>query len=416
MNGLTGKAPFISVTEGEKVYKLFVIAILISVFFLPSFTVVQGLAEFRVEDFLLPIVAILLILRKKLKKDSVVLISMLFSVYILFTIVLNGRLGQYRDYFEVYKMLKFILLYLFFCDVNWQAKTDSFFVPIFIGLAIFNIAQYFNILGFNTLIEPYYAEPIQLDTFGLNSIGQPDVKRLLGTLGNPNNNSVIWLFFVSLFFITSTASRFQYGLFITAFIGLLACQSRTAFLSFIILFVINLVVRNYSARQRVQIIATVSVVFGLFFWLVNASYLGSLLNPEVGKTHSVKGRLEIWTELYGMIIRKPFFGYGPFKEYFYDNGIYPESEYILILWRYGIAGLIIFAAWLYIPFVKAWQKRPAGLAIALCSFIGMLALNALTNTPLQEPRILAMFALSCAAIASMKNNLTKDVPIIDSRK
>lgn len=418
MNGIASKkAGNINNKLTEAIHKVLVLTALLSVFLFPSFTISESLPKFRFEDFTLPIVLVLLFLSGKLKRDLIVNLVLLFTFYILFTIFLNKRYSQYRDYFEILKMIKFILFYILFSYINWQNKFwMTFFQIVFLCLIVFNLFQYFDILGFNKTVEPFYSGSVHLDSFGLNSLGQQGTKRLLGTMGNPNNNAVLWAFFVCLFFITAFSVWIDYLFFLTAFVGMLSCQSRTIFIGFVIILVFNLIVRTMKLRQKIWLFIMLAATFIIFFYLEKATYIGSLSNTEIVKTQSVKGRMEVWSELFEMIIQKPVFGHAPFKEYFYNNNIYPESEYILIAWRYGMVGVLFFVAWLIIPALRCWRNRQSDFFLNQLSFVIILSITAITNTPLQEPRILIMFALCSAAIFSMKNNTTSHVPVIVSRQ
>jgi hypothetical protein len=94
----------------------------------------------------------------------------------------------------------------------------------------FNVFQYFNIFDFNTLIEPLYADSEQLGNAYFVSYTGEFTRRLLGTLGNPNNNAIVLAVF-ALHYAFDWKSPKSKVLFSIAIALLLMCQSRTIILA-----------------------------------------------------------------------------------------------------------------------------------------------------------------------------------------
>ena len=118
-------------------------------------------------------------------------------------------------------------------------------------------------------------------------------------------------------------------------------------------------------------------------------------SPDIAKNSSVMGRFEMWEHLIKMIMHKPIFGYGPNKDYFYDNGLYPESEYVLYVWRYGIIGFFLYLGWIFYPLYKqSSELKRQTFYLLFCIVISM---NAITNCTLSSPNdnaILFLFYFS----------------------
>jgi hypothetical protein len=379
---------------------LFVISV-VSVFLFPSINFFPDLFTIRVEDIILPFIAILILIRKKIIINKYIYLLIFFGIYIFITILINARWGCYRDYFEIYKLIKFVIFLLFF---RWMISQESkwvfpFFSMIFAALFIFNILHFFDVFHFNKFIEPFYAEPIQLDTFGLNSLGQPDTKRMLGTMGNPNDNAVLFLFFSTLCAPRKSNNIWKQIIFFGSYLCILACQSRTGFIAFGIIFIVNCFFSNLSLKKILIDIGIIAVITCSFMWIEASGYLQSLANSNFYKSDSLLGRYEVWQHLWQMIKLKPVFGYGPFKEYFYDHHLYPDSEYFLMTWRYGFIGLIFYLLFLAFPFyLKGLRKITTEDPMKRFSFLFAIVILvvSLTNNPISEPRILLMFSFALA--------------------
>ena len=321
-----------------------------------------------------------------------------FALYIFFTILINERLWSLRDYFEIYKIGKYLLIIIFTRHVfqNNFVKFDRLLKLTFVGLLILNFLHYFNVLNFNKIVEPYYAtSEIHLSLFGLDTSGNSAVRRMLGTMGNPNNNAILFLFFFAYFLTKSINIRLkkeQVYIYL-AFLCILLTQSRTGFISSIFVYFFW----SIFTKQSIKTIAFGILFFiGTFFiaFSFNTLSLNYFANTSVNLTdnNSVIGRLEVWRQLITMIKQKPFFGYGPNKDYFYNNNLFAESEYVLYTWRYGFFGMILYLGWLILPLYKTISHL--NLSSFYILMIVIIGVSAITNCPLSNPKILMLFAIS----------------------
>jgi O-antigen ligase len=127
------------------------------------------------------------------------------------------------------------------------------------------------------------------------------------------------------------------------------------------------------------------------------SYNNSLLDGTAFHSGSARGRLETWNLLGKMILEEPIFGHGPYKEYFYQNHIYSENEYILMSWRYGLLGLFLYLTIFLIPFKKLYASMNE-LSVKGSLMLIMMLVSALTNNPLTERNIELLFCIGIAWI------------------
>lgn len=365
---------------------------LVGAILLPPIRIDDGFPALEASDIAFPILvlSILFFFRsdflQRIKKHRQIIFA--FLVFITFTVVSilgNGRWAELRDWFEVLKYIKFIafigFIYFFF-------NKHQFFrliVPLFILAFIFNLLHYFNIFGFNSIIEPFYAAPHHLDFFGLNSLGEPATKRALGVLGNPNTNGLFFLSFILLFLPKSTSHPSRNTLLLgLAITGLLLCQTRTGMLTYVMVLIVFYISNPSNWRKILQILLfSILIYFGLS--LLGNFYLNSLANPGILKNAGI-GRLEPWQKIIDAMPGHWIIGHAPEKEYFERHTIYSESEYFLILFRYGLLGIMAFllfwAVWLKNYALKTFCRNPLAILVAIVYLTG-----AITNNPLQSPKI-----------------------------
>lgn len=375
------------------------ILFLFSVLFVPDFQIRQGL-YIGAEEFLIPLMLIdLFFLTGKTDRRFILFIS-LFSAYILFTIIVNYSKQTSSDLFEIYKVLKFgiIVVYLtrvFNINKNLFHKVMTISLPV---LLFVNLLHYFNVFGFNQTIEPYYAlSEIHLKYFGYDSMGNPAVKRMLGTAGNPNINAIVFLFYLTYFLSKIETKKFSQASWsvLMATTGLVLCQSRTTMVAAAVIIVFAFIIRKFS--WRTLCVNLLIILFAIFAaYLLSDStfdyYSNTSFEPE--ENNSLVGRFQVWSYLFEMVLHKPLFGHGPSKQFFYQQTLYSDGEYILYLWRYGFIGLLFYISWILMPFFKNLKKALEH-SFYLLLAAGIL-ITAITNNPMSSTIILPLFAIAVA--------------------
>lgn len=389
--------------------KFLVYGFLVSIFLLPGLTISGSLPEVRPEDLLVygMLLTLLLMTSQSVIWNSSIqkymLFILLFIVWMVITQLGNSRLTHMSDYFEYYKMLKYGIVALTFYLIHKNEILDQTDMlrairVVFCLVFALNMLHYFNILDYNPIVMPFYANEFQLPHFGVNSLGLPDVKRMLGVMGNPNDNSILMGFFSIYFIVHSTkqSPEHKQNIFLagSAIVMLLMSGSKTGVLSLVAVFVVYWILSKASIKQLLSLlgIALASVV------LINVlqfTYISSLWTVDWSTNESWTGRITVWQNLVGMIQKSPWIGYGPNKEFFYLNSLYSENEYVLMAWRYGVAGLVFYLLWIFIPFVSAFRQKGKRYAQIVILFSTMLLVSAITNNPLSEPRILVLYAMLC---------------------
>jgi O-antigen ligase len=275
-------------------------------------------------------------------------------------------------------------------------------IPILFGTLIaINSIHFFDLFNVNELLKVYYNGGIHIEYFGKNSLGEPAVKRLVGTMGNPNINAIMFGAF-SIYFFPVNFNRKALVYFLVSLLFLFLCQSRTSILFLVAMFLFLLVfyAKIWTKKQWMIVLSGILIAY-LIAWMFATSffqftaYNNSLLDGSALFSGSARGRLETWNLLFTQILEYPIFGYGPNKEYFYANHIYAENEYILMFWRYGIIGLFFYMSLYLFPFWQLVKKANKSLIPVLLLLI-LMSVSALTNNPFTERNIELLFCVGLA--------------------
>ena len=428
------------------------VCIIVGVFLFPTIHLSFSLPHFQLTDILLPFVTLFIPLEfvKRYSKKIIVLTGLpLFMVFI--SILFNLDKFSYNDLFEFYKIFK-ISIYILFFSSNFFEKCfiNNTINIVFVGVFVFNFFQYFNFFDFNNTLELLYADSKHLIFFGKNTLGQPDTKRLLGTLGNPNNNSIGISFFFFYYLFSDQRNKYTKYLFINlSLLLILASQSRTGFYSVTLIFIYFVLVHCKTLHKKLIYVGFYILCFIIVSKLQEfeskisvtdsknsiitldksndvvkqmndknmvpkeitdvsgTKYLSSVDFEDMDQNTSINSRLEIWKLLFKMIKEKPIFGHGPQKNFFYEKHLYPENEYILNFWRYGLFGLIVYVLFYAIPIIGVFKKDKYTIDPNFY-FLILLSITAITNLPISEPRISILIAMSFGLLLNKYNKTNEE--------
>lgn len=380
---------------------------MISILCCPDIHLASGWPAFQVVDFLLPFVGVSLLLKlKQIQWDRYWLIVVAFCLYIPVTMHLNGRTGVISDYFEIYKLLKFSSIVLFFTLLDYDQFSKIWFKPIFVGLVGINLLHFFNIFHINDFLYDIYGG-VHREFFGLNSLKEPATKRMIGLAYSPNINAAVFAFF-AVYFLPLQFGRSKFIWFLVAVLMILMCQSRTAIVALIaILFVIAIFrLSNWNFKQWSILLVSLLGLY-LFSWGLVTDFFTQVSYSNNVVSNSAMGRLETWAYLFDMIKERPIFGYGINKQYFYARELYSENEYILMLWRGGAIGLLLYLAMFLTPLWNYFKRRNESEQLNKgFLFLLIFLIIALTNNPFQDRIIMFLMAIMLGLTWPMiKNDL-----------
>jgi hypothetical protein len=363
------------------------------------------------EELLIPMMLIRLMWKRCYKVDILVASLGYLLLVVLLSILKNKQHTDVRNLFELYKVVKLGVLYVFASfvlkDPMNRTRLYRIMGALFVALFLVNVLHLFNAFGINEwLIVRYDYDGRDIAFFGLNSLGQPDARRIIGTMGNPNDNAILLLFFLSCFFLravdlskieTKTMAFSWNDVFIVLCSLLITlCQSRTGIMVLFLVFIVGIYYARWHLKKVVLALVLLLVMLTLVNFMVDHHALTYVTNTSVrmAENNSFSARIRVWKELLGMWLSQPILGYGPNKEFIYTNNIFPENEYIFYLWRYGLMGL---AGYCTLLFGKIFLVRKRLSEFPLLVFLTLiLSLTALTNNPLTNPKFVVIFALGWA--------------------
>ena len=376
--------------------------VLLDAFFIPDIRISSQWPAFQLTDFLLPIIGIVVYPElPRVKKEWWFLWIALFAGYMLLPILINGRIKQWNDYFELYRVMKLGVIFLLFRVIQ-PKQLHPLIVGSFMVLLLINVLHFYNVFNINELLTYAYGDSIHFQLFGKDSLGNPAVKRMLGTMGNPNTNALLFLFF-TVYFLPIEKKREQWVLWFTALFMVFLCQSRTSLIAVIMALGAMLYLTKkdgvkpaiWKVVSSIGLYVLATMIATSFFQYT--SYSNSLMDGSALYSTSLRSRWESWGILWDMIKTKPLFGYGPYKSYFTAHQLYSENEYLLMWWRYGIFGLLFYLGIFLLPFWEMFRRKfdtHAGKAMIM---IGVMLISALTNNPLTERSISVLFIFILAS-------------------
>jgi len=380
----------------------------LSILFVPSIKIHSELF-LGIDEFLVVVMGLRLILKRFFWIDKLILVFGALSLFILVSIVINSHRTDYREYLEIQKVVKFVVFYLFsiFVFKDFTSKKNIIYIVTssFVILLIFNFLHLFNLFYFNEYVTILYdTDGRDVLNFGKNSIGGPGPKRIVGTMGNPNINAILFLFFVSFFsFLLIERNKVESSwnylsknvlqlFFLLSILLVILCQSRTGIVALFVVYILAIFFRRVKWFEILLEVFLIIGFFGLSAFLdtIALQYLFNT-KPQLQENNSLAVRLIIWGKLINMWAEQPFFGYGPNKAYIYKEKLYPENEYVFYLWRYGIQGLLAYLAIFCAP-IFYFYKRIKEFTFIIFVII-IISLVALMNNPLSNPKISVLFAL-----------------------
>ena len=199
-----------------------------------------------------------------------------------------------------------------------------------------------------------------------------------------------------------------------AFAMVLLTQSRTALLATVLVVIIFSFIRKLKLTEMMKLVlgmAITVIVVRMTDQLSLNYFSDAKWDPEFNGT--LRGRLESWKYLWEMIIQKPIFGYGINKNFFYENELYSENEYLLNIWRYGFPGFFFYVFMVLGLVLKMrgnlWQKLMNDAILWYVLVALVVLVNGLTNNVLSNPMLLIIFAVFCGACMASEFKGIKDV-------
>jgi O-antigen ligase len=271
-----------------------------------------------------------------------IVLSMVYAAWF------KGQLLSGRDFWELAKVFLYFLLFALVMNQKISLADLRYYYKL--ALLIFAVSscvgflQYIDFLGINERVSPYYA-PTQMR--GLLVHG-----RITGTTPNPNEFGALMV--LALSFALSGALFFQerklqflcWGTLPVFGLALVLTLSRSALVSLFLTWatILFLFFRQEGLKYKLRRLLTV-VLLGCFLGALMLQIVpekafyryGQLV--EFTKATSWQKRVAMWKENFAIWLESPWLGWGPGKA---TMGTIVDNEWLLLLRRYGVVGLVIF--------------------------------------------------------------------------
>ncbi|HBG23050.1 MAG TPA: hypothetical protein DDW83_07345, partial [Peptococcaceae bacterium] len=322
-----------------QIYHILFYVLLLSIFFLPPLRISDSLPAIRLEDVIVIVLFFLNYFQYKVPKHTYLVLLTIYLCVITLSVLFNESFLYTSNIYEIIKVIKMIILYMFFSFYFRSSRNNFSKVNIFLQcsfwlLVIINLLQYLDLFHFNQLLGSLYTPQGQLDVFMLQLSRDGATKRMLGLMGNPNCNAVFFLFFTCYYLARYSFHKRNIISLIISVVMVLLTQSRTGFISLIIILII-FILKDMNLRKIGKGLILLSFL-ALAISIVNAEYISALWDRPLEKITSLTVRFDIWIMLIEMVKDQWLIGLGPFKEFFYGNALHADSEYVLNYFRYGI--------------------------------------------------------------------------------
>lgn len=290
----------------------------------------------------------------------VIIVSICVGFFVGFTPIIN-------DFFEIYKVIVYLSVTLVVANSINRNSERVFVLNAVVQLGsisvLLAITQYFNFLDLNKYYIPYIA-PTQYETL-INGYGNP---RVVGFAANPNVFAALLAisFLVSTFLLVRK-KKIKYFLYtIINFVGVLLTSSRSGFVFMLVSFLIFVFlkleiimsIKLFFLKKNRSFLQLKSLYILLFIFIAFISFL--LILPErftwrlieglnLSESTSWQARLVKWNDLINYFKASPLVGIGPSK---YHMTAHFDNEWLLLLSRYGIFGVIFFLSIFIAPLIK----------------------------------------------------------------
>ena len=341
-------------SKPKRLIEIFVILIVISSVFMPTIKI--GI-DFRLDDLLsLFLIPVFFFVKPKFRASR---LNFTYSC-ILILIIISTLHGYYflnvpisiRDLNEFIRVIKpfLIILIIDYCNLIVLSKyLDKFFKIGAILLILFGFLEYFNILGFRSLIAEIYSNS---DRF--NDITR---SRMVLTSGNPNDAAVLLFYFLtyftqSLFLKKSISIKLSILFFLI--IVLLMTSSRTVFICFVIIILLSLIY-HFRKKKFLSLVIFSVCLMTLVSLIQFFDYLTIGFSTfQSGENTSMIIRYQLWDDAFNLFLQSPFFGWGPAKAI---HTTVVDGEHFMLLRRYGIFGYFAIIYLLLGYFIVFLRKR-----------------------------------------------------------
>lgn len=341
--------------NSKKTNNVLLFSLMLIVIWKPTPTILFGESlGYKFGDILLLITIISILVRIKNIINPMNL-NYIFLVIFIFVEIFSLFFSSLRlpvildDLFELFRPVLYLLIYLtVYSLVNNSTFHKDSIRRVYIALFIFfviSVFQLFNFLGTKNIMSFFY-EVSKSRTFDTSE----SIWRLASTFTNPNYFSFFLAITLSFFFSGILASEnikekvWNLIFSIVVLSLVLFTGSRTGLVASIISVLGIYFVYTFKTYRKSTIYKFISIVTFFTLMIFITFYSQDFLNrfERFSDVENIKFNLyvryEIWFEALDKWKQSPLIGNGPYK-YYMDTF---DSNYVLMLYRYGLIGLTLF--------------------------------------------------------------------------
>lgn len=301
------------------------------------------------------------------------------------------------------------------------------FFPYFMALQFFNKSTVlstmhnslvcsgiiFLIVGFLQYFKPFNIfQYISILYLGTDSVHLPSVisgHRITITGSDPNIGGVIGYFFATYFIVY----YLKYRNFLYLFLFLLCIflsfmtQTRTGLISFFVAFTFYITfISDIKFTFKIFVISTLCFIIFYIIFFMDLEYI--TLGYEYalkGENNSLNTRFENTSLAFEHFHKSPLFGIGPSKS---EYSTIIDSEYALIIQRYGLVGISIFLLYFLYLFKlsKDCLHSHWGASLLIFMIISIIVMS--TNNVFSGYQVMAIIIYLNIACIFTRKSISKD--------
>lgn len=351
---------------------------------------------------ILSVILLSLLLFKKIYIDKYVVLIVLMMSCVLMSSLYSNAVGittyTYRNYIEMVKyaqFLPYLIISKYINFKNYYKKANLCLLVITYFFILIFVIEYFNVFNLRkSLLEIY------LGTNSAHFITALLGKRFTITGSDPNQGGAIALFLLFYQLVYFNFNRNMKSLILALILVFIvfSTQSRTVFIAMLVCGLITIIFsNNLKMINKILIVSIVGSIIYLLFNFLEIEYikLGFQMFME-GDNHSVNVRVNNSETGLNLFLKSPIFGVGPAKN---ELSTVIDSEYVLILQRYGIMGVIVFSTFIMIMLYTGFKDRKTtfGLILFIYTLITLILMttnNAYSGYQLMSISIFLIISLS----------------------
>lgn len=383
---------------------------------LPSVTIGVEISMITIVSFLLMGLLPFLIMKKSIKLNRFTIFWILILTLIFYSInhsyIILGVKTTYRDYmewFRYFQVLPYLLLASLIRYQEFEKKLIKYVQVSVIYIVIVSFLEVTNIANIAYLIGNIYSS---VERQVSEMIG--GTHRIIVTGNDPNIGAFITIFLTAVIYSIKMNLFIKTLELVALFAVLLMTQSRTALLALTISILIYILVfTKLNFFIKVLIVLIISIVVYQLILFLNFKYI--LVGFEMaidGTNNSLNSRFENMILAYERFSESQLLGWGPAKSI--HNTII-DSEYAMILQRYGLIGILIFLTYLSlmlhssIYLAKYYIDTKVNITIIgfLVSIMGGIIM--LTNSFFAGYQSVSIFVITIILLISYKDKLKSEI-------